>query len=151
MTTDPAWTPTPSDLGAFAPATDEEAIAAATGVARAREDAEEAAALKLLTPLGRDVAAAAFAAGRQEVLDELRDLIGPAADTVNAASLMETLHRNLRGTALDFTPAAASQQAWLDNHGPRYADSRAAALVARCHRRHLAIVEAAKTGDQVVG
>lgn len=144
------WSPTPDDLGPYAPASPEEAIAAARAVVDHRHNADEAQCLKLLDPLARDVATAAFAAGRQEVLDELRTLIGTAAVTVEAGGLMEALHRELRGTALDFTPAAETDDDWLQNRAPRWADMRAAAIVARVVRRHRAIVEAAEKGDQVL-
>lgn len=73
------------------PASEREAWAIARAQARHREDDEALGALIDLDPLAREIADAAYDRGRTEVLNRVREIVGPASETVNAAALLAML------------------------------------------------------------
>lgn len=116
---------------------DDGAREAALAIARHREELEDLEHLRALDPLGADVATRAYLAGRDDVLEALDELIGPAATAIDPRILRERLAYHLRGTSIDFGPG---EDDWRRGVPP---DPRAARIVASAARSAQAIAEAA--------
>lgn len=108
---------------------------AALAIVRHREELEDLEHLRALDPLGADVATRAYLAGRDDVLEVLDELVGPAATALDPRVLIPALRDRLRGTSIDFAPG---EDDVMRGPGP---DPRAARLVAGAVRAAQAIAE----------